>query len=193
MFSAITGNKTVMDGLELVVKGIWTGLQQVVGFATDVVTWFGKLFSGIATNKGVMDIFRGVVDAIATGFGLAFDAITGFWNILQEVWKFVQNNPVAAVLGGIGDIVSGQATGGYTSAGTPYIVGERGPELFVPSVSGRVVPSQYAGGGSGGGQVNVSVAVSGPAIFDPLGVGARQIADLLLPAINAARTRQGSN
>ena len=41
-----------------------------------------------------------------------------------------------AQLGGI----NGMATGGPVSANTPYIVGERRPELFVPSTSGRIVP-----------------------------------------------------
>jgi len=34
----------------------------------------------------------------------------------------------------------GKAAGGPVSANTPYIVGERRPELFVPSTSGRIVP-----------------------------------------------------
>jgi len=33
-----------------------------------------------------------------------------------------------------------RATGGFVSANTPYIIGERRPELFVPSTSGRIVP-----------------------------------------------------
>jgi hypothetical protein len=42
-----------------------------------------------------------------------------------------------------------RAMGGPVSAGMPYLVGERRPEVFVPSQSGRIVPSveQYAGGG----------------------------------------------
>jgi hypothetical protein len=34
----------------------------------------------------------------------------------------------------------GMASGGSVNAGQPYIVGERGPELFVPDVSGEIVP-----------------------------------------------------
>ena len=41
-----------------------------------------------------------------------------------------------------------RAAGGPVSSGMPYIVGERGPELFVPSSSGRI-----AANGSGGGMV----------------------------------------
>jgi len=40
----------------------------------------------------------------------------------------------------------GGASGGYFMADTPYIVGERGPELFVPNVNGQVVPNNQLGG-----------------------------------------------
>jgi hypothetical protein len=36
----------------------------------------------------------------------------------------------------------GKATGGPVQEGTAYIVGERGPELFVPGVSGAIVPNE---------------------------------------------------
>jgi hypothetical protein len=39
-----------------------------------------------------------------------------------------------------------RAAGGPVSAGAPYIVGEVGPELFVPSTSGTIVPNGAAGG-----------------------------------------------
>jgi hypothetical protein len=40
----------------------------------------------------------------------------------------------------------GMALGGPVSAGMPYTVGEHGPELFVPSMSGTVVPNDAFGG-----------------------------------------------
>jgi phage-related minor tail protein len=48
-----------------------------------------------------------------------------------------------------------RANGGPVSANQPYIVGERGPELFVPSRSGSIVPNDRLGGGD-----NVSVVVN---------------------------------
>jgi len=36
---------------------------------------------------------------------------------------------------------SGKADGGPTSASVPYVVGERGPEVFIPSTNGVVVPN----------------------------------------------------
>jgi hypothetical protein len=40
--------------------------------------------------------------------------------------------------------------GGPVSAYSPYIVGEAGPELFVPNTSGRIVPNNQLGNGGGG-------------------------------------------
>lgn len=43
---------------------------------------------------------------------------------------------------------TGKATGGPVSAGSPYMVGERGPELFMPSGSGTIIPNNQMGMGS---------------------------------------------
>ena len=54
-------------------------------------------------------------------------------------------NPLARGLG----MIDGLATGGPARGNTPYIVGERGPELFVPNSSGTVIPNHKLGGGGG--------------------------------------------
>ena len=53
----------------------------------------------------------------------------------------------------------GKAIGGPVSPGRPYLVGERGPELFVPAASGRI---ETAGPGQGRG-VNVRITINAPA------------------------------
>lgn len=45
-------------------------------------------------------------------------------------------------------IEMGKARGGPVSANTPYIVGEAGPELFVPNSSGNIVPNNKLTGGT---------------------------------------------
>ena len=59
-------------------------------------------------------------------------------------------------IGGGGSFTSGnphRASGGAVSKGQPYMVGERGPELFVPNSSGQIT---QAARGTGGGNVNVN-------------------------------------
>lgn len=46
-----------------------------------------------------------------------------------------------------GGIAGARANGGPVSGGSSYLVGERGPELFTPSVSGAIVPNNKMGGG----------------------------------------------
>jgi phage-related minor tail protein len=62
---------------------------------------------------------------------------------------------LSGVLGALG--LPGRATGGPVSARTPYIVGERGPELFVPQGAGRI----DARGGATGRAVSITVNVTG--------------------------------
>lgn len=63
------------------------------------------------------------------------------------------------LLGGIGG-APGKAIGGPVSPGRPYLVGERGPELFVPAASGRIEAMRPA---SGGREVRVNVTINAPA------------------------------
>jgi len=48
-------------------------------------------------------------------------------------------------MGGKGDMLEFRANGGPVAAGRPYIVGERGPELFVPGASGSIIPNGRTG------------------------------------------------
>jgi len=64
---------------------------------------------------------------------------------------------LGALLGGLlGQ--PGRATGGLVSAGRGYLVGERGPELFVPASAGRV----EANGQGGGRDLRVSIQLVAP-------------------------------
>ena len=56
--------------------------------------------------------------------------------------------------------VAGFANGGSVMGGRPIVVGERGPELFVPGSSGSVVPNNAMGGNTY--QINVTAGVGDP-------------------------------
>ena len=66
---------------------------------------------------------------------------------------------LSGLIGGIVGALSGlpgRATGGIVAPNRPYLVGERGPELFVPTSAGRV----EANGVSAAGRTDVRVAIS---------------------------------
>ncbi|HEX8063078.1 MAG TPA: tail tape measure protein [Allosphingosinicella sp.] len=74
----------------------------------------------------------------------------------------------------------GRATGGPVAPGRPYLVGERGPELFVPTAGGRVET-----GRAGARDIRMSITVSAPAGEAPqaLARSGRQVARAVKQAL----------
>lgn len=105
-------------------------------------------------------IAMGFEDAILSGNKLS-DVLK---NLAQDLMRLIFRNVITAPLAaGIGNFINGGlgflAEGGPARAGSPYIVGEKGPELFVPGSSGTVIPNDrmnQMGGSAGGPTVNIS-------------------------------------
>lgn len=71
------------------------------------------------------------------------------------------------------------AKGGIAKMGRPFLVGERGPELFVPGVTGTVIPNdQLTMGAGAGGDVIYQIMVNAGMGTDGASVG-RQIVDAI--------------
>jgi hypothetical protein len=65
-------------------------------------------------------------------------------------------------LAGLGRMIPGmRAEGGPVDAGMPYMVGERGPELFTPSRAGVITPNGGSGGGGSSGLTVIHLVVDG--------------------------------
>ena len=86
--------------------------------------------------------------------------LSGFLNVIrrmvaeiaaQEILKaiFLPFASGSGFFANFAKSLTGKAMGGPVSANTPYIVGERGPELFVPGTSGGIVPNNKLGMGGG--------------------------------------------
>lgn len=75
-------------------------------------------------------------------------------------------------------ILPGRAGGGSLSPREPYMVGERGPELFVPSTSGRILPNAaLAGhGGRDSRPVNITINIQSSGTPDAMRQSGAQVA-----------------
>lgn len=109
--------------------------QQV---ASSISGAFDQAFNTIASGE---NIFQAVGDSIK---GLVLDLARAAIKAL--IFRAILNAIVPGGAGavgatGIGSLLGFRANGGPVSGKAPYIVGERGPELFVPSVSGNVIPN----------------------------------------------------
>jgi hypothetical protein len=93
-------------------------------------------------------------------YGRGFkDSLTSLLDLFgQFILKTYVFNSIASALGGGGNSISGvigtffgglaggKAGGGPVSGGSSYLVGERGPEIFTPGVSGNITPNGAGGG-----------------------------------------------
>jgi len=114
----------------------------------------------LSMEAGAM-IAQGFEDAILSGQKLGEVVRSLGRDLVRLVFSQLVTQPLAK---GIGNVLRGipfMAMGGPVSSGSPYVVGEQGPELFVPHASGTIVPNNKMSGGgasSGGVTVNYNIA-----------------------------------
>ncbi|HEX8655586.1 MAG TPA: tail tape measure protein [Allosphingosinicella sp.] len=153
-------------------------------FAKDVSDMRGQLegpLAGTVARAGQL-LETALIRAVRTG-KLGFEDLKQVaLSAMQEIASSAIRSGIGAVLGGgkggIGGLVAGQlglpgrAMGGPVAPHRPYLVGERGPELFVPTASGRI----EAGGGAR--EIRLSITVNAPKGAEPraLGQSSRQVA-----------------
>ncbi|PKP99104.1 MAG: tail tape measure protein [Alphaproteobacteria bacterium HGW-Alphaproteobacteria-15] len=169
------------------------------GFARDVAemraTIDGPLAAG--ADRAGDAIERSLLRAVRTG-KLGFEDLKRVaQQALAEIAAEAMRGGMAAIFGGggggglggaltglLGGLfgLPGRATGGPVSPGRAYVVGERGPELFVPTASGRVdVPA-----GGGGRDVRVAITIHSPGGSDAgaLRQSSRQVARAVKAALS---------
>ena len=108
---------------------------------------FGEAMTGVL-NKIRDKIIDAQIDKIFGSFG-------------ENFGKGSTGGEKKGLGGFLGGILGGLfADGGRPPVGKASIVGERGPEIFVPKVGGTIIPNEQIGGGGGDSIVNnISVSV----------------------------------
>ena len=142
--------------------------QQATKSLEDFAAGFGALKDGVlntlktfesATQKLSDDLAQALIDGQGAG-----DAFKNYFkslvkDIIAQAIRLAVIQPILSSIFGVqfgagGSItgfsggIFGKANGGPVSANKPYLVGERGPELFTPGSSGSITPNGEFGGGS---------------------------------------------
>ncbi|MBA4354458.1 MAG: tail tape measure protein [Novosphingobium sp.] len=173
------------------------------GFAADVAQMRGSFDSVLVDGFGRAGdtLERGLLGAIRRG-SMGFEDLRRVaLNVLGDIAAQAVHAGIGSLGGGgaasgggsvlglgslIGSIfgLPGRATGGPVAPGRGYLVGERGPEMFVPTSAGRVEPSV---GGGRGRDVNVSIRIVSPQGSnqpESLRRSGRQVAQAVRRALN---------
>ena len=123
----------------------------------------------VESTKGIKTAFEQIGDSIATGVSDALvGAIQGtktlgqaaasiLNDISSQLLRLGINTLLKSTGFGIFENLTGFANGGRPPVGRPSIVGERGPELFVPTTAGTIIPNDKMGGVTNNIVVNVDV------------------------------------
>lgn len=121
-------------------------------------------------NMSMLDMKKSGIQAIEDGFVSMIDGTKSVKDAFSDMARSVvsslirmaiQQQVTTPIAQAMGLSVGTRATGGPVSAGKPYLVGERGPELIVPSSSGNVIPNHRLSEGQGmGGAVSVTLNIS---------------------------------
>lgn len=161
--------KNVVMGVVSWIRTNWPLLLAVLtgpfGLAVLAITKNKDKIVGILTSlkDTATSLFRGLGDVLTAPFTWAIDAVRSLWNntLGGKGWDKV-SIPFAPDLPGFR--IPMLAGGGIAHAKRPHIVGEKGPELFVPNSTGTVIPNSALGGG----QLTIRFAPSGDPILEAI-------------------------
>ena len=148
----------------------------------DELEKLNTLYSSITSTveTGLVDAIEGAINGTKT---LGDVARSVFTQIQRSLIQFGVN----AFLGGLPGI--GQffrANGGPVTSGKSYMVGERGPEMFVPNAGGRIVPNSDMGSAT---NVVVNVDASGSSVEGDEAQG-RELGRLISVAVQSEIIQQ---
>jgi hypothetical protein len=147
------------------------------GFTADLETMRGALDTSLLDGFGRAGVVleRGLLSALRRG-SLGFDDLRRVaFNALDSIAAYAVQSGIASLFGGqsqsgLGGLLGGslgallglpgRATGGPVAPGRGYVVGENGPELFVPTSAGRIAPN--LGTAATGRDVRVAIQLSAP-------------------------------
>lgn len=118
----------------------------------DFVTWLKK-----KVVDPIKQYFTDVWAGVKIIFKESLDGLIEFFNPLFAVLDRVKNaisSAFGAVKGAVTSTVSfftgnARALGGSVMSNNSYLVGENGPEIFTPSVTGSILPNASVAGGGG--------------------------------------------
>lgn len=182
--------KNMVTALGDIGKTVWSKIVAGAGWLdTNVWSPIATFFTGLPAK--IVNAAKGMWHRVSDAFKVVINTIIGWWDSLHFTLPSIDflGHHIGGGTIGMPYIPPMRATGGPVSAFTPYIVGERGPELFMSNSGGSIVPNNRLGGGNGFSLVIENIDARGAT--DPYAVGqaVRNGVNSTIPALRQALQR----
>jgi tape measure domain-containing protein len=162
-----------------IIAGTQTAQEALASFFQNIAKSFLDMATEIIAQMVIMYAFKQLLGLFGGGAGIApSNNFSGAFSGTTASF-----NPSSFGMG----LLPGLAKGGPVSSGQTYMVGERGPELFVPGRSGTIVANDKMGGGSTNVIVNVDAKGSS---VEGNEQGANQLGRVISAAVQSELIKQ---
>lgn len=162
--AALEANQMTQQAYDTAIQGLADGIASVILEGENLGDVLGNVFKQLASDllsSGLLTLLKNLFGGSPTGS--------------------VAGNFFGSLFGGL--FGGARANGGSVTAGNAYVVGEKRPELFVPSTNGTIIPSTDVQTTQNSRQSNVGVQVVPSPYFD---VVVQEIADKSSQQVGAA-------
>ena len=173
-FQVVELSKTLGASFQESFKGIIKGTMSVGDAFRNMFMRIADHFLDMAAQMAAAQIQRGFMGLFANMFGNNFTR------------SAVSATPTLTPDQQVSRFTFGKANGGPVKGGSSYLVGERGPEMFSPGVSGTITPNEMLGGST---NIVVNVDASGSSVEGDEAQG-RELGRLISVAVQSEIIQQ---
>ena len=195
IYMVMTLSETMANSFEESFKGIIKGTMSVSDAFRNMLNRIADVFLDTAARmlanqfqQGLLGMLGNIFNPFSITGGATNTALTSTQQIGLDNAKYENTFPAGSI--GIGskptDNFTRRAMGGPVAGGKSYLVGERGPEMFSPGVSGMITPNHAL---SGATNIVVNVDASGSSVEGDE-QGGRELGRLISVAIQSELVQQ---
>ena len=182
--TALEAQRNAMDGLTKSTANSVSEQMKLTQAAIESADAFENMTKTVQND--LKEGIKGLIKGTSTLSDMLNNVADKFLNLALNQGLF-GNAGGNTVTGGLFKML-GFANGGRPPVGRPSIVGEKGPELFVPRSSGTIVPNNKLGGG-GNNNVTVNVDASGSDVQGD-DAGGQELGTLIAVAVQGELVKQ---
>lgn len=160
----VSANVSISQGFDKQAQEFAKTISEILSrTASDALSGFGEILGNALAGGDITSGFQNLANVIGNmlqSIGKEMIATSALVQALKAALKSL--DPKGLLIAGIGLVAVGaalkasinksfggfRAAGGPVGAGRSYVVGERGPEIFVPNTGGSIIPNNRIGTGT---------------------------------------------